>query len=132
MDPVTLIIAGLGAGLTVVANAAIGEAVKDAYDSLKSRIVAHFSGKQEHVAALTAFERDPDGGTPALAAAIKESRADQDPDVIAATHALLEKADPDGVWTRKYVNLIHGNVQGLVQGDHANVTMNFGQPEPKS
>lgn len=131
MDPVTLIVAALGAGASVVANAAVGEAVKDAYDALKSRIVAHFKGKSEHEAALAAFEKDPDGGAKALAAAITESQADKDPDVVDASHALLDKALPDGASRRQYVNKIQGNVYGLVQGDHNELTFNFGPPETK-
>ena len=132
MDPVTLIVAALGAGLSVVANAAVGEAAKDAYQSLKSRIAEHFKGKPEHEAALAGFEKDPEAGAPALAAAIKESQADSDQQVLQGSRALLQQADPDGAIARKYSNVIQGSVQGLVQGDHNTVTMNFGQPPPKT
>ncbi|HKV88861.1 MAG TPA: hypothetical protein VJT78_12765 [Candidatus Dormibacteraeota bacterium] len=132
MDPVTLIVAALGAGVTVVANAAIGEAVKDAYAGLKSRLVEHFRHKPEHEAALTGFESDPEAAAPSLAAAVSQSGAQQDPAVLEAARSLLAQVDPDGSVARKYSLLIKGNVNGLVQGDHNTVTMNFGRPEGDS
>ena len=45
---------------------------------------------------------------------------------LAAAKALLAMADGDGSVSQLYVLQVTGGVQGVVQGDHANVTMNFG------
>jgi hypothetical protein len=132
MDPVTLIVAALGAGLSTIGQATLGEAAKDAYESLKSRLLSHFRHQAEHENALAAFEGDPDHTAPALAAAVTESGAGQDPAVVDAARTLLAKADPDGVAAAKYSLIIKGNAQGVVQGDHNTITMNFGNQGPKT
>ncbi len=132
MDPVTLIVAALGTGLAVMAQATVTEAAKDGYQRLKALIASHLGHKPEHQAALAEFEKNPEGATPTLAAALAEAGANQDPEVVRAARDLLAEADPDGVATKKYSLLIKGDVHGLVQGDHNSVTMNFGGSEPKT
>ena len=128
MEPITLIVAALGAGLTV----AVTQASKDLYENLKSLLGTRFGKKPEHAAALASFEKDPEHGAAKLAAAVGESGAQHDPEVLAAANTLLAEADPGGDVARKYSLLIQGNVQGLVQGDHNTVTMTFGDTEPKT
>lgn len=128
MEPVTLIVAAIGAGLT----AAMTEASKDLYEKLRSLLSTHFGRKPEHQAALAGFEKDPDHTAPSLAAAVEESGAHHDPEIVATAKTLLAQTDPDGETGRKYSLLIKGNVQGLVQGDRNTVSMNFGGSEPKS
>ena len=130
MDPVTLIVAALGAGLAAAGQAAVGEAVKDAYDRLKSLLAARFSHKPEHQAALVGFEGNADATAPTLAAAVSDSGAQNDPEVLDAARKLLAVADPDGGAAQKFTNLIQ-NVHGFVQGNQNTVTMNFGEPETK-
>jgi len=127
VEPVTLIVAALGAGLT----AAVTEASKDVYEKLRTLLSTHFGQKPEHQAALEGFEKDPQHTAPALAAAVAESGAQHDPQVLEAANTLLAQADPDGELAAKYSLLVKGNVQGLVQGNQNTVTMNFGGTEAK-
>jgi len=124
---VTLIVAALGAGLTAVMT----EASKDLYEKLRSMLSRRFGAKPEHQEALASFEKDPEHAAPALAAAVGESGAQSDPEVVSTARSLLAEADPDGNTARKFSLLVQGNVQGLVQGDHNTVTMNFGS-DPKT
>jgi hypothetical protein len=134
MEPVTLVVAALGAGLVAMTQAVFSESAKDAYQSLKSHLSRRFAGNAKHQEALAAFEADPEGKAKELAAAVSESKAHEDPAVKEAANSLLAETDPDGQARSKYQMLIKGNVQGVVQGDHADVTMNFGTGpgEPKT
>ncbi len=128
MEPVTIIIAALGVGLTTVMT----QASKDLYEKLRSMLSTHFGPKPEHQAALAGFEKDPEQGAATLAAAVEKSGAHNDPEVVATAKTLLAQADPDGDQAKRYSLLVKGNVQGLVQGDQNTVTMDFGGSEPKS
>jgi hypothetical protein len=132
MDPVTLVVAALGTAIAVMGQVTLSEAAKDAYHNLKTLLGNRFSADPKHTEALAAFEKDPEGKATDLASAVNESKAHEDPAIKEAAEKLLAQTDPEGQAAGKYHLLIKGNVQGLVQGDHANVTMNFGQPEPKT
>jgi len=125
LDPLTLIIAALATGIGLAGEAAVTEATKDAYQKLKGAIAAHFGKKAQHQEALAAFEKDPEQKAP-LVQALVDSGAAQDPGVAAAAQRLLAAADPEGHAAGRYELHVAGDVHGLVQGDRANVTMNFG------
>jgi len=130
MDPLTLIIAALATGLGLAGEAAVTEATKDAYQKLKAAIAGHFGKHPQHAEALAAFDRDPQQKAP-LVGALADSGAAQDPAVMEAAQRLLAAADPAGQAAGRYQLTVQGDVQGLVQGDHANVTMNFGDQPPR-
>jgi hypothetical protein len=134
VDPVTLVVAALGAGLVAFGQATLTEGAKDAYTSLKSLVKNRFAGSSKHAEALAAFEGNPQSDTAAadLAAAVSESKAHEDPAIKEAAGKLLAEADPDGTVRGKYQVLIKGDVHGQVVGDHNVVTMNFDPPKPKS
>jgi hypothetical protein len=59
---------------------------------------------------------------------LAQAGADQDADLVAAAQRLLQLVDPEGAAAGKFTVTVAGNVHGQVVGDHAAVTMNFGEP----
>lgn len=129
MDPATLIVAALTAGITEAAKGTVSDAVKASYQNLKKLVQDKFGGRQEAQVALRQLEKKPDTWKEAVKGELVEARLDQDKEVIALAQELLSLVDPQNTAIGKYNVQIAGDVKGFVQGDNANVTMNFGDKE---
>jgi hypothetical protein len=103
----------------------VASSVKDAYASLKALLRRHVAGDRESEERLGALDRQPETDLGPLAERLRQAGAGRDAELLAAARALLEQADPAGFRAGKYDVRISGG-QGIVVGDHANVTMNFG------
>lgn len=99
---------------------------------LKNLIKSRFGDQPAASAALEAHQSDPETWDKPLRKSLSETKSANDADLIAAAQSVLKLADPQGVAAGKYSISVSGNVQGLVQGDHAQVTMNFGDPDKDS
>jgi hypothetical protein len=131
MDPITAVLAALAAGATAAAQQTAGAAIKDAYEGIKGLLKKRFAGKAMAIAAVDAHAADPAAAESVLRPALVAKAADHDAELLDAARALLKLADVDGSIARRYSLHIAGDVQGLVQGDHATVTMSFGAPAPR-
>lgn len=119
MDPVSLIIAALIAGASAGAKATAATAVEDAYGALKG-LIRRRLGRAE----VPALEQ-PEAERERLAELLRDAGADRDEEVVRAAQAVLAQLDPAGARGGKYdVNISGG--KGIVVGDAATVTMNFG------
>ncbi len=94
MDPITMAIvsalaAGIGAGVPKVAE----QAIVDGYNTLKSALKERFGEGSDVVEAVEKLEAKPNstGRQTTLKEEIKDSKADQDPDLIIAAEALVAK-----------------------------------------
>jgi len=126
MDPITIILAALVAGVAAGSQATAAEAVKDAYHALKGLIEHKVQGNVAAENALTKIEQKPEVWEPSLRAGLIEAGAQHDKDLLSASHKLLALVDAKGFQMGKY-QVQAENIQGSVQGDNANVTMNFGK-----
>jgi hypothetical protein len=120
MDPISLIIAALAAGVSQTAS----EAVKDAYAGVKALIRRRFGGDKGVEAALDRLEQRPAAGNSELAQHLRVAGADRDRELILAAQGVLRLVDPAGSEAGKYDVRITGG-KGIVVGDNASVTMNF-------
>ena len=130
MDPVTLILTALATGAAASAKDVTSQAVKDAYNGLKTLIKNKLAGKPDAEMALAQHEKKPEVWKAPLEDGLKEAGVEQDQDIIAAAQQLMTLVHPQQAAMGKYNVQITGNVQGYAQGDHQQVTMNFGN-EPK-
>jgi hypothetical protein len=122
MDPTTtLILAALAFGAREVSK----EAIKDSYKSLKELIQRKFAGNQAGETALAFYEEDPQAGEGPLKQLLGQIGANSDEEIFKAAQTLITHVNPQQATSGKYNVQITGRVQGYVQGDHANVTMNF-------
>lgn len=130
MDPVSLILTALAAGLQTTA----GEAAKDAYTGLKTLLHRKFAGKPSAEMALTEYESDPKTWAAPLKKALMQEGVFQDPEVLAAAQKVMHIVQPQQAAIGKFNVQIAGNVYGAVYGDHQNVEMNFdlGKGEKRS
>jgi hypothetical protein len=128
MDPVSLIIAAVLTGAAAGASKTADQSVSDAYGYLKGLIRRRLKDAQEPETALASIEIEPEAWKEPLKAAIVRAGASDDEEIVETARRLLSLANPGQQADGKYSVQIAGNVQGLVQGDHAHVDMNFSGP----
>jgi len=107
MDPISLIIAALGAGATAAVKDTAGQAVKDAYKELKTLIKNKFAeqGKADSSTILDKFEQKPEKTKALLEDELAESgldKLDKDDAIIKAAEQVMKEEDPEGASTGKY------------------------------
>ena len=125
MDPVSLIVAALTAGAAGALKDTTGEAIKDAYAGLKSLLKRKLAGRQLAQEVIDKHETAPADWEKPLRNELAEAGVGEDEEVIREAQKLLTRVDPEGAARGKYNVTISGG-QGNVVGDHANVTMTFG------
>jgi hypothetical protein len=130
MDPINLIVSALTAGATAALQETAGTAIKDAYQGLIALLKQKFSKNPKATAALEGHAEDPETWQKPLEKTLRETGAVEDEQIRLASQKLLEllqlqKSSP------KYAVEIKGKVNGMVQGDHAKVTMNFDRSAEK-
>jgi len=132
MDPITLILTALAAGGTALAKGVLSEAGKEAYKSLKGLTRRRLTGRREAEMALAKYEEKPEVWEAPLKDALVETAADRDEEIITAAQQLMAVVNPQQAAMGGYNVQIAGDVQGFVQGDHAEVTMKFdNRPEAR-
>lgn len=118
MEPISLILAALVAGVTAAAKDTAGKAVKDAYEGLKSLIKKKFAdkGKADDSDIIDKHERKPDSKAvkALLEEELIEAEIDKDEEVLKAAQEVMSKADSKGAKEGKYNINISGGVQNVV------------------
>jgi thioredoxin-like negative regulator of GroEL len=127
MDPLTLILSALTAGITASVKDTASAAVKDAYNGLKTLIQRKFADQPKAQTALIEYEEDPDTYEKPLKKALSTHQLDQDEQIIAAARHLMTLVQPQQAGMGKYTIQNTGTIQGQIIGDEANVTMHFGE-----
>jgi len=124
MDPISLIVSAVVAGVSAALQDTAGQTIKDAYAGLKSLLKRKFGGKPLAVSVLDNYEQQPDVWQKRLETQLTEIGADEDEEIIRAAQQVLALADPEGAGAGKYNVTISGG-KGIVIGDHARVSMSF-------
>lgn len=133
MEPITLILTALVTGATAGVSATATEAVKDTYQGLKKLIKRKFEKKKESEVekALAKYEENPQLYENLLKEALVKTDADKDEEIVQAAQKLMTLVNPQQAAQGKFnVQITGGNVQGFIQGDNANVKMNFNDSSP--
>jgi hypothetical protein len=124
MDPVTLIVAALVAGVSSGVGDVAASGVRDAYEGLKGLLVRRLAGDEHETATVEEHVADPETHEELLAEEIRATGADQDAEILAAAEDVLRRADAAGVETKYNVTVTGGKV-GVI-GDDAHIgTMNL-------
>jgi hypothetical protein len=132
MDALTLIVTALISGTAASAKETASQAVKDAYNELKTLIHNKLVGKPVAEMALAQYETKPDVWKAPLEDGLKEAGVAQDTAIVEAARRLMTVVQPQQAAQGKYNMQIAGDVQGLAQGDFQRVNMSFGVgPEKK-
>lgn len=128
MDPVSLVVAALAAGVNKGVEETVAAGVSDAYKLLRSLLSRWFgSGNNEQL--VQEHAQDPETWEKPLAKSIRESGAAGDEQILAAACKVLELTDPTGTAKGKYTVHAEGSTIGIV-GDHGTVTYSGPQPGP--
>ncbi|MCC5640659.1 hypothetical protein LC593_33490 [Nostoc sp. CHAB 5844] len=129
MEPISLIIAALGAGAIAAAKDTAGTAVKDAYQGLKTLIKQRFAdqGKEDDSNIVDKHEKKLD--SEAVKALLKEELislgVDQDAEIIKLAQELLKQEKPEESAAGKYNTVFQGEVKGAQVGDRNTQTNTF-------
>jgi hypothetical protein len=126
MDPVSLIVAALVAGLTAGVSDTTKTAVADTYQALKARLMPKVENNEDAKNALVALEKKPDseGRQLSLKEEFTNLNIDQDTELVHMAQAFLERIDEIGAQSGKYVINIQ-NAHGMVIGDNNSVKQTF-------
>jgi disulfide oxidoreductase YuzD len=121
MDPISLIIAALGAGAIAAAEDTAEKGVKDAYDGLKALIKKKFAdkGKEDDSSIVDKHEKKPD--SKAVKALLEEElidvEVDKDSEILKVAEEIMKKEDPQGAIAGKYNMNVAGDMKIGIQGD---------------
>lgn len=123
MEPITTaLVAAAAAGVTKVGEKAIVEA----YTGLKDLLRRKFGAQSEVAKAVAAVEAKPEsaGRKATLAEELTAAKADQDQELVAAAHKLLERieAQPGGVQVIQQAT--GSNIAQAARGGTATVQVN--------
>lgn len=118
MDPVTLIVTALSAGIA----SALQDDAKAAYGRLRDRVRKLFHGHQAAELVLAEHQADPKTWEAPLTAKLTELGAANDAALVDSARALLELIDQIGSRAGKYRVTIKDS-KGVQVGDH-NVQVN--------
>ena len=124
MDPVTLIIAALAAGAAAGLQDTAGQAVRDAYNGLKSLLQRRLEKQPVAQIAIDKHEQSPEVWEKPLQDELERAGLGEDEEVLKMAQQLLAIVDPAGSERGKYTVTISGGNVGAV-GDHAHVQMTF-------
>ncbi len=131
MDPLSLILSALAAGATASAQTTASEAVKDSYTALKTLIQKKFAGKPKAEAALADHADDPETYKLPLKKALLQDHLDQDQEVLKEAQRLMTLVHSQQQVGLGKFNVQIAHAQGVIQGDHATQTNNFGESQGK-
>ncbi|WP_373529537.1 hypothetical protein [Nostoc sp.] len=126
MEPISLIIAALGAGAIAAAKDTAGTAVKDAYQGLKTLIKKKFESEPKAQMVLEEHETDPETYEAPLKKKLAEAGVDQDAEIIKAAQELLKQEKPEESAAGKYNTVFQGEVKGIQVGDRNKQENKFG------
>lgn len=127
MDPISLILAALVAGLAQGAGQTAATAVRDAYSGLRSTLARRLSGRRAAQDALEQYVADPQAWRGNLEVHLKQAGADRDQAVLDAAAAVMRMADPAGARAGKYTINLAG-AQGVQVGDYGQQSNVFNAP----
>lgn len=129
MEPISVIIAALGAGAIAATKETAGTVVKDAYQGLKSLIKQRFAdqGKEDDSNIVDKHEKKLD--SEAVKALLKEELislgVDKDAEIIKLAQELLKQEKPEESAAGKYNTVFQGEVKGAQVGDRNTQTNTF-------
>lgn len=124
MDPVSMLVSALTTGAVMAVQETAGIAIKDAYQGLVKLVGKRFAKDPKAAAALEGSQEDPETWQKPLEKSIRETKIAEDQEILALAQKLLQLTE-ERKSSSTYNVKISGRVQGLVQGNHANVTMTF-------
>src|ERR1022692_3334394 len=125
MEPISLILAALLAGVVTGAGQSASSAVQDAYAGLRDALKRRLAAKPAAQDAVEQFTRDPDAWKGNLEVHLQQAGAGQDQAILEAAASVLRQVDPEGASTGKYVVDLRG-AAGVQVGDDNAQTNYFG------
>lgn len=127
MEPISLILAALVAGVAKGTGESATNAVREAYRGLRDALKKRLAGKPAAQEAVEEYAKDPEQWKGNLEVHLRHAGAGTDAAVLDAAATVLRLADPEGTGTGKYhVNL--AGAQGVQVGDAGTQTNYFGPP----
>lgn len=127
MDPLSLIITALVAGVSAGAQGTVSTMVSDAYAGLKALVRRRFKNRPAGEMALEKLAEDPEAWQPALKAELTRTGAADDQELVEAAQHVLSLFDAEGTKAGRYQVDARG-AQGVQIGDHGTQTNTFHAP----
>ncbi len=126
MDPLSILVAALITGASAAVQETATDAIRDAYNGFKALLRRKFGQREQSPDVVDEPPPETAEARAALERELRDVGAADDQELVAAAQRVLALVDPDGHRQGKYRVTVSGG-QGVVIGDHAEVTMNFGE-----
>jgi hypothetical protein len=122
MEPISIILAALGAGAIAAAKDTAEKGVKDAYEGLKGLIKKRFAeqGKADSSTILDKYQQKPEKTEALLEDELIEAGLDKlekDDEIIKVAQELLKQVKPEESTTAKYKTEFNAEVKAAQIGD---------------
>jgi flagellar biosynthesis/type III secretory pathway protein FliH len=130
MEAIDLIMNALITGTALGVKDVAADTVKDMREKLKKLLQSNFAQKPNSEVAnntLARYEQEPDKWQEQMREVLVDHEVGQESEIIEAAKHILTLVNPQQAAMGKYNAQITGPVEGFVQGDHANVSMTFGE-----
>jgi hypothetical protein len=126
MEPITLILTAIAAGVSAGALDEVKDEVKAAYGKLRDLVSKRFreAGTPNAEAVLAEYEADPESYKWALAKKLDAAHAGTDDDLVAAATALLKLVELEDGKSGKYTVTVTDS-KGVMVGDGNTQTNTF-------
>jgi hypothetical protein len=117
VEPVSLVVAALGAGAAAGLQESTSAAVKDGYQALKNAIVTRFAGHHPAEVVLAQYDADPGTWAGPLRKAVADTGAASDTAIMAAALRMMVLLEADGMESgRRAIDA--RSAQGVQVGHH--------------
>lgn len=117
MDPITIILTALAAGVATGLTDTTKTAIADSYTALKGAISARFTGNTPAEVALQEYPQDPDTYDKPLRKHLTENGMADDEHILALARAIVDHKDATGTTVGRYVVDARG-ARNVQTGDH--------------
>lgn len=125
MEPISLILAALLAGVVKGTSESAAKGVRDAYQGLRAALKRRLADKPAAQDAVEQYARDPEQWKGNVEVHLRQAGADADQAILEAAATVLRLAKQDAGMAGKYnVNL--AGAQGVQVGDGGTQTNHFG------
>ncbi len=118
MDPLTLIVSALAFGAAAASKDVANQAVRDAYNGLKTLIIRKFGETSKVESAIDLLEDDPksEDEQKSVAKQVQKAKADQDQEVVEQAKKLVEMLNKQGMIDQASLSAILTGSGAIAQG----------------
>ena len=125
-DPLAFILTAITTGAAASAQTTTNQAIKDAYEFLRDKLLHTSSNKSAIQDILSEVQADPIGWAAPLKRVLVQEQMAQDSEVLEAAKQMMARMVEHSASPDQYSNQFHAPVQSVIQGTGHSIDQQFG------